>query len=207
MAEQPIDKATIVNRALIKLGQEGSFALDDENYRSGQIDAVWPDLVAHCFSLHDWTFCRKTFRLVQKTKAPENGWTYCFALPGGRLGEPQKILSDARREAPLREFTIEGDELFADVDAVWARCKVEVDPGSWDPGFRSAFTVALAGELAVPIQSDEGLAAEYRQQAFGTPSQGGTGGLFGRLIGQNVAADPPDSSTRWADPLTDARYS
>ncbi|NDV87041.1 hypothetical protein GTW51_10040 [Aurantimonas aggregata] len=207
MDEQVIDKATLVNRALIKLGQAATFSIDDENHISGKVDAVWPDLVAHCFGLHDWTFCRATYRLTRIELEPENGWCYRFGLPGNRIGEPLKILSDPRRDAPLREFSIEGGELFADVLDVWARCKVEVNPAIWDPAFRAAFTTALAGALAVPIQSDQDLEATYWQQAFGTSSQGGTGGLFGRLISQNVASDPPDSANRWRDPLTDARYS
>ncbi|MDE0921511.1 hypothetical protein [Aurantimonas coralicida] len=207
MAEQAIDKATVVNRALIKLGQAATFSIDDESHISGKVDAVWPDLVAHCFGLHDWTFCRQTFRLTRLDLEPENGWRYRFALPGGRIGDTLKVLADPRRDVPLRDFTLEGDDLFADVDAVWVRCKVERNPSSWDPAFRAAFTTALAGALAVPIQSDQDLEATFWQQAFGTPSQGGAGGLFGRLISQNVASDPPDSASRWRDPLTDARYS
>lgn len=206
MAETPIDKVHVVNRALVKLGQAPTFSLDAENSLAGKIDLVWPGCVAICFSLHDWTFCRKTFRLTKLDGAPDTGFAKRFQLPGGRIGESLKVLADPRRDAALRDYTIEAQELHADVDAVWVRCKVEVDPVAWDVGFRAAFVVALAGMLAVPMQSDQDLAESYMKEAFGTPSQGGTGGLFGRLISQNLAADPPDSSSRWSDPLTDARY-
>ncbi|WP_062222207.1 hypothetical protein [Aureimonas sp. D3] len=204
---QPIDKATIINRALIQLGQAPSFSLDDESFANGAIDAVWPDVVDICFGLHDWTFARRTSRLTRLAAKPDNGWTYGFELPGDRLGAPLLVLrAVVQSEAVLRTYTIEGGTLFAHEPAVWARCKVEVDPVAWEPNFRTAFTTALASRLAVPMQQDEGLAAELWAAAFGTPAQGGTGGAFGRLVAQDRAAAPVSSPLLRSDPLTDARW-
>lgn len=206
--DQPIDKATIVNRALTKLGQAPTFSLDDESFTSGHIDAVWPDVVAHCFSLHDWSFCRRTARLTRLAAAPENGWAYGFELPGDRIGEPLKVLSAAgHSEAVLRDFTLEEGNLYANEPNVWARCKVAVAPAIWDTGFTAAFVLALAAALAIPLQSDPDLASQFFQEAFGTPSQGGSGGMFGRLIAQNRAGAPMASPFTRGDPLTDARWS
>ncbi|WP_062203485.1 hypothetical protein [Aureimonas sp. AU12] len=205
---QHIDKATIVNRALVRIGQAPSFSLDDENFANGSIDGIWPDCVARCFSLHDWTFARRTRRLTRVAGENESGWPYAFDLPGDRLGPPLKILRAVfPQDAVIRDYAIEGNQLYASEPEVWARCKVDVDPAAWDAAFRSAFITALAARLAVPMQQDEGLASELEAMAFGSPAQGGTGGEFGRLIAQDRAAGPISSPLLRNDPLTEARYS
>lgn len=207
MAEQVIDKATIVNDALIALGQAPTFSIGAEDAKAAKIASAWRKCVGVCFPLHDWTFARQTYRLTRLAATPDNGWSFAFTLPGNRIGEPLKILEDPRRDVPLRDFSIEAGKLYADVDTAFARCKVELDPVAWDIGFRAAFTVALTGYLAVPMQHDEDLATAMLRDAFGTPSQQMTGGMFGRLMAQNVAADPPDAPNRWNDPLSAARFS
>ncbi|WP_337238175.1 hypothetical protein, partial [Salmonella enterica] len=81
---------------------------------------------------------------------------------------------------------------------VWGRCKVLVDPEYWPVDWRVAFLMALGSALAKPVIEDEQLEETLRIKAFGTPSQEGTGGAFGRLIAQDRAAAPVGSSP-WAD--------
>lgn len=204
--EAEITRATIVNWALIDLGHPASFSLDVENALGGTIDYVWPRVVERTFGLHDWTFCRRTSRLVRMDEQPETGWKHAFTLPGDKIGDPLKMLLDPRRETPLRDFYLEGNEVHADVDQLWAKCRVQVDERYWDPAFRSAFVTALAAALAVPLMQDEDTAAALYAKAFGSPSQGGGGGEFGRLIAQNMAASPVGSPLAGYDDLVAARW-
>lgn len=208
MTDQPIDKATMVNWALADLGQKGTFSIDEATSLGSIVARVWPRVVDRSFGLADWSFCRLTTKLTRLSAEPENGWKFGFALPGDRLGEPLKVMPRIHRGDgdPLRNFDIEGNTLYADVPEVWARCKVERDPETWDPTFRACFITALAGYLAVPVLQDTDLRNEYLAAAFGTPSEGGAGGQFGRLIAQHRAAKPVSSPLLRSDPLTDARY-
>lgn len=205
---QTIDKATIVNWALADIGQPANFSIDTETNLGGIVARVWPRVVDRCFYLHDWSFCRRTTKLTRQNDAPENGWRYGFDLPGDRLGDPLKLMSRIVRSDgdPLRNYDIEGDTVFADEPDVWARCKVYRDPETWDPGFRACFVTALAGYLAVPILQDTDLKEAQLREAFGTPSEGGAGGLFGRLVAQYRAGSPVASPLLRNDPLTDARW-
>ncbi len=205
---QPVDRATIVNWALTDLGQKAEFQLDAQTSLGGIVARVWPRCRDHCFMLADWSFCRRTTKLMRQSATPENGWRYGFALPGDRLGEPLKVMRTIVRSKgePLRDFDIEGDTLYADEPDVWARCKVEVDPESWDPGFRTCFVTALAGFLAVPILQDTGLRDEHLEKAFGPPSQGGAGGMFGRVIAQHLAGKPIGRPLLDGDPLSTSRW-
>lgn len=205
--EAEITRAMIVNWALIDLGHPASFTDDANDQLGGIVDLVWPRVVDRTFGLHDWTFCRRTKKLPRLEATPETGWKHAFTLPGDKVGDPLKMLSDPRRETPLRDFYLEGNEVHADVTDVWARCRVLVDPRYWDPAFRSAFVTALASALAVPVMHDEDGAANLYAKAFGSPSQGGAGGEFGRLIAQNMAASPVGSPLASYDPLVTARWS
>ncbi len=203
-----IDKATIVNWALTELGAGPIFSIDDGSDLSEQVEACWQRTVDYTFSLSDWSFSTLTKRNEQLSATPENGWRYGFSLPANRIGNPLKILRSAgSRPYPLahRDFMIEGGALYANVDATWSVCKFETDPESWEPGFRAAFVIALAGNLAVPVWHDDNLKGDLLQQAFGSPSQQGTGGMFGRLIAQDKASQPMADSPAVEDPLSNAR--
>lgn len=204
--DSEITKAILVNQALIDLGQPANFSISEESGLGGIIDTVWPGVVDETFGLHDWTFCRKTFKLSRHEESPESGWTYAFNLPGEKVGDPLAILIDPRRDTVLREYYLEGTEVHCEKDAIWARCRVLVDPRYWDPAFRAAFRKALAAELAIPLLQDVDLKNDLRKEAFGTPSEGMTGGKFGRLIAQNRAASPVAAPLYEDDPLTNARW-
>lgn len=207
MAESELDKAMIVNWALAELGLAPEFSIDDETTLGGQVDIFWPRAVVHAFGLHDWTFCRRTTQLPRQAEAPATGYLYGYDLPGDRLGEPLKLLSDPRRKTPIRDFRIEGDQLSCDEPQAYAVCKVERDPRNWDPVFATCFATLLASYLAVPLQHDLEMAEAKRVEATGSRSEGGTGGSFGRLIAQNRAAHPPGSPLYQDDPLTAGRAS
>ncbi|MER9622677.1 hypothetical protein NKI98_14760 [Mesorhizobium sp. M0222] len=190
MADSEIDKALIVNWALVELGLAPNFSIDDQTKLGGLVDIFWPRACARSFGLHDWTFCRQTFLLTRQAATPVTGYRYGFDLPGNRVGPALKLLSDPRRSTPIRDFTIEGKTAFCDDEAVYARCKVMVDPVDWEPQFADAFAILLASYLAVPLLQDTDMANDKEAKAIGTPSQGGAGGIFGRMIAQDRSAAP-----------------
>ncbi|HHV66228.1 MAG TPA: hypothetical protein GXX48_01075 [Ochrobactrum intermedium] len=207
MENQLVDKPTLINRALVlHLGESAIYSIDAEDDLSGSCDAAWDATIAHCFGLHDWTFARRTQKLDRLADRPENGWAYGFALPGDRIGPPQKLLRSIQPETPLRDYTLEAGNVYANEPSVWGRCKVLVDPEYWPIDWRVAFVIALGAALAKPVSEDGDLEQTLRVEAFGTPSQEGTGGAFGRLIAQDRAAAPMPRSPWSDDPLTSARW-
>ncbi|GGE79099.1 hypothetical protein H1W37_19475 [Stappia taiwanensis] len=197
-----IDKVVIINWALTDIGAFATFSVDGDDDLSGQIQRTWQRCVDHCFGLADWKFCKQTFKLTRTGRQPVNGWPHEFALPGGRIGDPLKVMTDPRSRQPCRNFDLEGDFLYAEAMDIWVTIKVERDPEHWDPAFRTAFTAALAGYLAVPVTQNTNLRDEQFKLAFGTPSKEGTGGMFGRLMAQNKAAAPIGQPLSDQNPLT-----
>ncbi len=204
--ESELTKAMIVNWALSEIGLAPKFSIDAETPLGGVVDMFWPRCIGHTFGLHDWTFCRRTTRLTRQSAEPETGYRFGFDLPGSRIGQPMKLLSDPRRDIPIRDSRIEGQTLFADEETVYAVCKVPVAPTIWDWQWASAFATAFSSMLAVPLLQNTDIAATKWADAFGTRSEGGVGGVFGRLIAQDRAAGPLGSNMLVDDPLTGGRF-
>lgn len=205
MADTAIDKVHVVNRALIKLGLEASYTIDGEDSLGGIVDQVWPGVVARVILMVQPSAFRQTLAATEIPGAPNNGWTYGFALPATRIGDPLAVLTDVVRETYLRQFMLEGGKLFTNVKPVWVRCRVELDPQYWDAAFVEAFTIALAAALAVPLTQDDGTAAELEARAFGDPREQGRGGMFGNIAAIERGAQPQGRNFLSNDILTDAR--
>ena len=199
-------RARLVNQALALLGQAASFSVDATDKRAGKVDLVWPLVVSRCFGLYAWSWATAPASLVRHATAPVDGFEYAFDLPAATAGPAIRFFADGEGRTPLRDFAIVGTELHCRAPAVWTLARYPVDPETWDPFFAAAFVVALASALAVPLQQDETSRDAYERQAFGLPSEGGTGGLFGRLIAADRASQPMRSPWDCGDPLTDARW-
>jgi hypothetical protein len=201
-----IDKAKIINWTLTDIGVGPIFSIDDGSDLSEVCEAAWQRTIDQLLGMHDWSFARKTYKNRRRVEAPENGWRYGFDLPGTRIGNPLKIMDQAGSSPrPLRSFTIEEGILFCDAEETWSLCKVEVSPDSWPPDWRAAFVVAYGGYLAVPVWNDENMRDGRLAEAFGTPSQQFTGGMFGRLMAQDKASNPVGEPMQNDNPITAVR--
>lgn len=211
-----VDHRTIVNAALARIGASPLGSLTAETAKARQVSAVYYDTIDALLA-KDWSFNGKTYALdavpadaahdyVAADATYKTGWRYAFYLPGDRLSLPRRVLTDPRRpDDPLRDFLIEQDVLYADRTPLWAAVSVRADPAAWPAEFRLAAIVAAAAALCVPMSHDKDLAEALRGEAFGSPQEGGAGGLFGRAL----TADQGRARTKapnWRDPLTEARW-
>lgn len=207
MTSETIDIATIVNQALVGIGMPASFAIDDQTTFGSTCRLAYGQCRDRVFGLHNWSFLRRTRKLVRHSATPDNGWTYGFDMPGDRLGAPLEVLRSLNPRTRLRDYDIEGASLYAEYSDIWMRIKLDLDPEYWDPAFRAAFVTALGGYLAVPLQQDLDVERLRLTEAFGDRREGGGGGMFGRLMAQDMAGEPLESPFSRGDPLTDARWS
>lgn len=201
------DHITVLNEILRSVGSAPIAGPDEETKKAQQATAVYRRTFRELLSRNTagWTFARKTYRLDRDPLVPENGWRFGFAMPGTRLGNPRRVLSDPRRpDFPLRQFAIEANLLFADVEPVWATFTVEVPPAAWSPEFHSLMVAAVGSRLAVPLGHDTSLADELRREAFGAPQEMGRGGLFAVALNADIAGAPSAAPVLASDPLTGA---
>lgn len=212
-----IDHLKVMNNALARIGAAAIMSEDDDTDLAAQVMAVYYDRLDAVLAMHPWSFAGITYRLdrlaalesngyVAADSKFGNGWPYGFALPGNRVGEPRRILTDPRTpHAPLRDFLIEAGNLYADVETAWATVTVRADPAIWRPDFRLAVTTLVAAELCVPVTHDQNLARALFEQAEGSGQDQGRGGLLGRAIAKDAAGSPAKAPHLWRNDLADAR--
>lgn len=207
MADQIIDKATIINMALPGIGQPPSYVLDQDDSFGATCSGAYDRCRDHIFGLHDWSFLRLTRKLTRQSATPNNGWTYGHELPGDMIGAPRKLLRALTPEpVVLRDFDREARVIYSNEKDIWARVRVNLDPDYWDVAFRAAFLRALEGYLAVPLLQDLELEAKRFRDAFGAAADRGAGGMIGRCIADDMSGQPVESPFTRGDPLTDARW-
>ena len=205
MAET-IDTLTVINRALARIGASPLTDTDTDDPQTRQAMAIHEDLVDAIFGLYDWRWARRTVALEAIDGDPF-GYSSRFRFPAEALGPPRALFTGPHtRAVPLRDFRVEGRTVAADADALWGTFVCRIDPADWPSAFRLAYTVWLAASLAVPITHDAGLKQVLEQEALGTPSEGGRGGLLGRAIGVDAAGSGGVAPLNAADPLASARF-
>lgn len=202
-----IDKTFVINMALVKIGAGPMFSTSDTSDLAENIEHVWQTTVDFAFALEPWFWAKRTRRLDQHAATPENGWRWGYDLPAERVGPAVRFLDQAGHSPrTLRNYHLEGRAVFVNVPELWAEIRLIVPVDDWEAEFRSAFVTLLASELAVPVFQEGGLRDQLRTVALGTPQEKMTGGMFGRLMAQNKAAEPMGAEPLMANtPLDDAR--
>lgn len=199
-----VDKLTILNRALARIGAAPLTDLDADDDQLRQCLAIWEDLVDAALVLWSWSWSMRPAVLERRAETPLF-WKSAFGFPATALGPPVAVYASAdQRATPLRDFAVEGRTVLTDTDVAWARFPTRIDPADWPAAFRLGFTVWLASALAVPVAQDTKLKAQLETEALGTPSEGGRGGLIGRAIAMDAGGSGGPAPLGASDALTDA---
>lgn len=216
MAGLGTEDVDVINNALAVFGGGAVFSIDEETDLAEQCNAVYRPLINYLLGAYEWSFASRTHRLDAVSadaangydateKAFQNGWRYGFFLPGDRAGLPHKYLDHPlRANYPLREFHVEENKVFANVSKLWASVPVWTAIGNWSPAFRLLAERALAAQLCLTITADRNLSNDLNEQAFGTPSQQGLGGLMAKAVAAE-AGKTRSATPMQRDPLGDAR--
>lgn len=198
------DDLRVINKALARIGGGQVFAVDEDTDLAAQAFAVYDDLLDAAIELYDWWWPRRTVQLEALPAVPF-GYSRAFAFPALAVGGPSALYGNRTdRRTPIRDFLVEGRTVAVNSDVCWGNFAMRVSPAEWPAAFRLAFTVWLAGNLAVPVSHDVNLGDELEQKAIGAPSEGGRGGLMGRAIAMDTARSGGVAPMLAADPLTSA---
>lgn len=93
--------------------------------------------------------------------------------------------------------------MFSNTPDLWADIQRDSDPASWPPMFHKLAVHALASDLAIAVTGSATLSDIHRRIAFGTPQEGGEGGLARQVRRLDSQQQPPQRITDY--PLLAAR--
>ena len=194
----------MLNRALLRIGAD---PLVTEADPGAPVHLAVYDSVLEKFASHPFSFFKTTQKLPRLVASPVALWTYAFQLPADRLAPPRAVYPSAdTSRLNTTAYDIVDDQLLSDHTDIWITIMRLVGYERWPGDFREAFTTALMAELALSVREDRVLHDRLYQKAFGTPAQGGMGGLFGQALDNDSQGIPSESVGNGANPLIDARF-
>ena len=158
--------------------------------------------------MHPWKCAiRKSASLSRHTATPKNEWRYKYQLPSEMLAGPKAVFdSDSSGATPIADFEVfEKQEIYSNADALYVDYWIRPDINTWPPYLYQLMMFALAADFAEPATDQTSKADYWRAVAFGTPSEGGTGGYF-RQARTLDAQTQQVKAFRDDYPLISARY-
>lgn len=143
---------TIVNAALIRLGETTVTALSDETKPARLANAIYADLRDAVTRAHPWNFALARAGLTANASAPTWGYANAYDLPG----DPDhclRVLAVEGEDEQAGRWTVEGRQILSNLSSpiriVYLR-RIS-NPAETDPLFREALSARLARELAEPL--------------------------------------------------------
>lgn len=203
-----IDALTIVNRACALIGDAPLQAFGTDVAGGDPAQLIFEAQLEFCLGLYPWTFARETKALTSTDQyQPSAGYRYAFQIPGNPPQEVLRLMASADPDDVITEYELEANgALSCDASAVWAQLKRntgDISPATFSATFTAALTSAVASDLAMARAHDKSLKAQFRQEAFGSPSENFRGGLMGAAIRAD-SAGAPVRRLRTGGPLLDA---
>jgi len=201
MAQTSANEISVVNDALALVGHDAISAFDGLTPASEVSERLFNLVLGRLLSAYPWRFAIQQKQLARNGDVTPVGWDYAHALPVDRDGIPRRYYANAHGSI-IGDWEIFGDNVLTDHEIVY--CDY-VTSRAYAGTFRDLLVRALAADLAISLCDDRGLKDRYQSEAFGTPREGGRGGLFKTAISTDAAgAGPRQAFTIGRGPLVDA---
>ncbi|WP_303831414.1 hypothetical protein [Asticcacaulis taihuensis] len=161
---------------------------------------------------HRWVFATKIQPLSRIDDsgliADQKPAAFAFVKPTDIQGLVYSYRDQAALVGARQLSVVEFDGKFwCGEAAVWVEYTAKKDESTWPAWFIELVKTAFAADVARRLQNNS-LAQSFQQQAFGTPSEGGEGGLYGQARIIDGRASPTRQLFGFDDgDLVNVRYS
>lgn len=194
----------LCNGALRLLGDMSITSFDEGSDLAETCNNLYDDSIRGLLAAHPWSFTKRKVQLSRLADAPINEWRYAHALPSDRLNLLHIFPSARIGALPLLEYELFEGRVFADKPELWADYQVSVEPAVWPPYFTTLARAALASDFAMAVTSSASIADFWQRRAYGSPGEGGQGGLMRAARTADSMQQPPQPITDF--PLLAARW-
>lgn len=164
----------------------------------------------HVLGLYRWTFANRVALLAENIEpVPVRPMRHRYARPADLIGAVHdwRDTADPARKR-VRPYVLDTDDAFwSDQAPLYAEYTASRPEHLWPTWFVELVVVAFAADLAGHAQM-RGVQRDYETKAWGTPSEGGRGGLFGLAMEADARMAPQRQLAAGVDPgpLVEARY-
>lgn len=183
----------LCNQALRLLGDATISSFEEGTELAETCNQLYADTVRALLAAHPWRFTLVKAQLARLAEAPLNEWTYAHALPSDRLALRELFTSGKVGARTLTAYELFESRVFSDQADIWCDYQRETDPATWPAPFRNLARHALAADFAVAVTGSAAMADSFRLIAYGTPAQGGNGGLLAQARRLDSVQQPPQA--------------
>lgn len=180
----------LCNEALVRLGEAEISSFDDGTALARSCARIYPTVADAALAGYPWRFTLTKARLARQLRAPAGEWLYAHALPAD-LMVLRGVFPSAAATRQVAEYELFEGQVYSGAPDLWADYQRGIQPELWPATFRAAIVAALAADLAIPVAASSALADLWHRRAFGTPSEGGGGGLMGQARRVDSQQQPP----------------
>lgn len=154
-----LSQVAIVNRALIRIGDQSITAMTDQNERARTMNAIWAGARDSLLRECPWNFATARDSLAASVTAPTYGWSTAFPLPNDFL-----YMVATEGNTPYR---MEGNDILSNEGTALkiTYIKQVTVTTEFDSLFVEALIARLAHEAASRLSQDPSTVHRLRQDA------------------------------------------
>lgn len=141
-------ETSIVNQALIALGEDPIRALTENNKRAIVASTIYHPVRRAVLRSHPWNCAKKLAQLAADAEAPLFDYTSAYPKPADFIRFYRED-----RESDMETWDVIGDWIYTQTNGVLNCLYIFdlTDPAKMDPGFVQAFVYMLAGKLGTSL--------------------------------------------------------
>lgn len=204
-------KEDVASQALARLGEGPISSFDEDSDAAEKVKQIYETTILSLLGRYEWQFASTRVALtIDGAVTPANEWRYAYLMPTlktDRVGHPMRVYNSTALRAPeFFDFEIEGKHILTNADVIVIEYIQRKGEALWPGYFEELAVEALAARLALPITENASKEEMHSAKAFGSPSQGFEGGLFGAAMRADARGTPTRSLLDESDPITEARF-
>lgn len=207
-----ISDLTVCNLAIDRVSGDRIDALGEDSPLGAFCQDSYPHKREVLLGKYRWTFATSVALLAQVEilSGEIAPCAYKYAKPADMVGAVHawRDAADPQRASRV-PYVIEADGfLWSDEAPIYVEYTADRPEKTWPSWFRQLVVTAFAADLADHCQR-AGLARDLRTEAFGTPGDGGEGGLYAQARNEDARMAPQRQLVSGIDPgpLVASRYS
>ena len=164
-----VSKLSVINGALVDLGNERLVDTGDGIKASNETTAVWSNVVNECLSAGSWNFAIETIQADADTGVtPSFGYTEVFAKPSDWV-RTIGVSGDEYFSYPLTQFVDDANFWSADITPVYFRyvsndTGLGLDLTRWTPKFTRFVELELAHRVCLALTQNNALKEDIGKQ-------------------------------------------
>lgn len=167
--------------ALVLLGASPISSFDDDDDNARVLKIMYPEIRGSIIASYQWE-CMRVRKALTRMSAKPIGYAYQFLFPGEAIGAPIGVFPSADAKGGISDFEVFGRTIATDRPEIWADFTVEKPENEWPAWMAELVRAAVCAAIAFQVTDQNGVAERWEMKAFGTPQEGGFGGLMGKAM-------------------------